>query len=114
MVGLVFGVDLLVWDIVIVGGMVLMNVGGLCMVCYGNMGEQVVGLDVVLFDGMVLCWYSWVCCDNIGYDLFVLFVRVEGILGVIIVLDLWLYFILLYWVIVVCGFVELVVLVDVG
>lgn len=39
MVGLVFGVDLLVWDIVIVGGMVLMNVGGLCMVCYGNMGE---------------------------------------------------------------------------
>ena len=49
--GLVFGVDLAARDSATVGGMASTNAGGLRTVSYGNMGEQVLGLDVVLPDG---------------------------------------------------------------
>ncbi len=45
--GLVFGVDLAARDSATVGGMASTNAGGLRTVRYGNMGEQVLGLDVV-------------------------------------------------------------------
>src|SRR5262245_22482690 len=44
--GLVFGVDLAARDSATVGGMASTNAGGLRTVAHGNMGEQVVGLDV--------------------------------------------------------------------
>jgi FAD/FMN-containing dehydrogenase len=51
--GLVFGVDLAARDTATVGGMASTNAGGLRTVRYGNMGEQVIGLDVALPDGSV-------------------------------------------------------------
>lgn len=86
--GLVFGVDLSARDTATVGGMASTNAGGLRTVRYGNMGEQVVGLDVALPDGTVLRRHSRVRRDNTGYDLPALFVGAEGTLGVITALDL--------------------------
>jgi FAD/FMN-containing dehydrogenase len=64
------------------------NAGGLRTVRYGNMGEQVIGLDVALPDGSVVHRHSQVRRDNTGYDLASLFVGAEGTLGVITALDL--------------------------
>ncbi|MET0473993.1 MAG: FAD-binding oxidoreductase [Mycobacterium sp.] len=86
--GLVFGVDLAARDSATVGGMASTNAGGLRTVRYGNMGEQVLGLDVALPDGSVLRRHSEVRSDNTGYDLASLFVGAEGTLGVITSLDL--------------------------
>src|ERR1700741_1749920 len=44
--GLVLGVDTPAGDTATVGGMASTNAGGLRTVRYGNMGEQVIGLDV--------------------------------------------------------------------
>jgi FAD/FMN-containing dehydrogenase len=86
--GLVFGVDLAARDSATVGGMASTNAGGLRTVRYGNMGEQVLGLDVALPDGSVVRRHSEVRADNTGYDLASLFVGAEGTLGVITALDL--------------------------
>ena len=86
--GLVFGVDLAARDSATVGGMASTNAGGLRTVRYGNMGEQVIGLDVALPDGSVVHRHSQVRRDNTGYDLASLFVGAEGTLGVITALDL--------------------------
>ena len=58
--GLVFGVDLAARDSATVGGMASTNAGGLRTVRYGNMGEQVLGLDVALPDGSVVHRHSQV------------------------------------------------------
>lgn len=112
--GLVFGVDLGARDTATVGGMASTNAGGLRTVRYGNMGEQVVGLDVALPDGSVLRRHSRVRCDNTGYDLPALFVGAEGTLGVITSLDLRLHPTPSSRVTAVCGFTDLEALVDAG
>jgi FAD/FMN-containing dehydrogenase len=86
--GLVFGVDLAARDSATVGGMASTNAGGLRTVAYGNMGDQVLGLDVALPDGSVVHRHSQVRRDNTGYDLGSLFIGAEGTLGVITGLDL--------------------------
>ncbi|WP_370745845.1 FAD-binding oxidoreductase [Mycolicibacterium brumae] len=86
--GLVFGVDLAARDSATVGGMASTNAGGLRTVRYGNMGEQVLGLDLALPDGALLRRHSRVRRDNTGYDLTALFVGAEGTLGVITELDI--------------------------
>lgn len=86
--GLVFGVDLAARDTATIGGMASTNAGGLRTVRYGNMGEQVLGLEVVLPDGSVLVRHSDVRRDNTGYDLAALIVGAEGTLGVITAVDL--------------------------
>ncbi|SON59487.1 putative FAD-linked oxidoreductase [Mycobacterium simulans] len=113
-VGLVFGVDLSARDTATVGGMASTNAGGLRTVRYGNMAEQVVGLDVALPDGSVLRRHSWVRRDNTGYDLPALFVGAEGTLGVITALDLRLHPTPSHRVTAVCGFADLEALVDAG
>jgi FAD/FMN-containing dehydrogenase len=110
--GLVFGVDLAARDTATVGGMASTNAGGLRTVRYGNMGEQVIGLDVALPDGSVLRRHSRVRADNTGYDLPALFVGAEGTLGVITALDLRLHPDPPHRVTAVCGFDELGALVD--
>ena len=105
--GLVFGVDLAARDTATVGGMASTNAGGLRTVRYGNMGEQVIGLDVALPDGSVLRRHSRVRRDNTGYDLPALFVGAEGTLGVITALDLRLHPTPTHRVTAVCGFSEL-------
>lgn len=112
--GLVFGVDLAARDSATVGGMASTNAGGLRTVCYGNMGEQVVGLDVVLPDGSVIHRHSDVRSDNTGYDLASLFVGAEGTLGVITALDLRLHPAPRQRVTAVCGFADLTALIETG
>jgi FAD/FMN-containing dehydrogenase len=110
--GLVFGVDLAARDSATVGGMASTNAGGLRTVRYGNMGEQVIGLDVVLPDGSLVHRHSQVRRDNTGYDLASLFVGAEGTLGVIAALDLRLYPSPLHRVTAICGFDDLDALVE--
>lgn len=113
-VGLVFGVDLAARDTATVGGMASTNAGGLRTVRYGNMGEQVVGLDVALPDGLLLRRHSRVRSDNTGYDLPSLFVGAEGTLGVITALDLRLHPVPSHRVTAVCGFADIEALVEAG
>jgi FAD/FMN-containing dehydrogenase len=112
--GLVFGVDLAARDSATVGGMASTNAGGLRTVRYGNMGEQVFGLDVALPDGSVVHRHSQVRRDNTGYDLASLFVGAEGTLGVITALDLRLYPTPTHRVTAICGFDDLDALVETG
>ena len=112
--GLVFGVDLAARDTATVGGMASTNAGGLRTVRYGNMGEQVVGLDVALPDGSLMRRHSLVRSDNTGYDLPALFVGAEGTLGVITALDLRLHPTPSHRVTAVCGFDDLEALIDTG
>jgi FAD/FMN-containing dehydrogenase len=112
--GLVFGVDLAARDSATVGGMASTNAGGLRTVRYGNMGEQVVGLDVALPDGSLVHRHSRVRRDNTGYDLASLFVGAEGTLGVIVALDLRLYPTPMHRVTAICGFDDLGTLVETG
>ncbi|OOK64471.1 FAD linked oxidase, C-terminal domain protein [Mycobacterium kansasii] len=112
--GLVFGVDLSARDSATVGGMAATNAGGLRTVRYGNMSEQLVGLDVALPDGSVLHRHSRVRRDNTGYDLPALFVGAEGTLGVITQLDLRLHPAPSHRVTAICGFSDLDALVAAG
>lgn len=112
--GLIFGVDLASRDSATVGGMASTNAGGLRTVRYGNMGEQVIGLEVALPDGSRLRRHSEVRSDNTGYDLPALFVGAEGTLGVITALELRLHPTPRHRVTAVCGFDELDALVDAG
>lgn len=111
---LVFGVDLAARDSATVGGMASTNAGGLRTVRYGNMGEQVIGLDVALPDGSVMHRHSQVRRDNTGYDLASLFVGAEGTLGVITGLDLRLYPAPRHRVTAICGFEDLDALLEMG
>lgn len=112
--GLVFGVDLTARDTATVGGMAATNAGGLRTVRYGNMGEQVVGVQVALPDGTLLRRHSLVRRDNTGYDLPALFVGAEGTLGVITGLDLRLHATPSHRVTAICGFADLEALVTAG
>jgi FAD/FMN-containing dehydrogenase len=112
--GLLFGVDLAARDTATIGGMASTNAGGLRTVRYGNMGDQVIGLEVALPDGSVLRRHSRVRADNTGYDLPALFVGAEGTLGVITAVDLRLHPPASQRVTAVCGFDDLDALVDAG
>ena len=112
--GLVFGVDLAARDSATIGGMASTNAGGLRTVRYGNMGEQVLGLDVALPDGSLVRRHSEVRSDNTGYDLASLFVGAEGTLGVITGLDLRLHPTPSHRVTAVVGFADLGALIAVG
>jgi FAD/FMN-containing dehydrogenase len=112
--GLVFGVDIAARDSATVGGMASTNADGLRTMRYGNMGAQVIGLDVVLPDGSIVARHSQVRQDNTGYDLASLFVGAEGTLGVITGLDLRLHPTPTNRVTAVCGFADLDDLVAAG
>lgn len=112
--GLVFGVDLASRDTATVGGMASTNAGGLRTVRYGNMREQILGLDVALPDGSLVRRHSQVRSDNTGYDLTSLFVGAEGTLGVITGVDLRLYPAPAHRVTAVAGFDDLEALIDTG
>lgn len=105
--GLVFGVDLGARDTATVGGMASTNAGGLRTVRYGNMGEQVLGLQVALPDGSLLRRHGRVRRDHTGYDLPALFVGAEGTLGVITALELRLHPTPSHRVTAICGFDDL-------
>ena len=112
--GLVFGVDLASRDSATVGGMASTNAGGLRTVRYGNMREQILGLEVALPDGSLVRRHSQVRSDTTGYDLTSLFVGAEGTLGVITGLDLRLYPAPPHRVTAVAGFDDLDALITTG
>ncbi|MBT0963658.1 FAD-binding oxidoreductase [Denitromonas iodatirespirans] len=66
-----------------IGGNIATNAGGVHVVRYGNMRQQVLGLEVVLPDGTVWNGLRTLLKDNTGYDLKQLFIGAEGTLGVI-------------------------------
>jgi FAD/FMN-containing dehydrogenase len=81
--GLEFGVDLGARDSCTVGGMVATNAGGLHVIRYGSMREQVVGIEAVLADGTVVSHLGGLLKDNTGYDLPRLLTGSEGTLAVV-------------------------------
>ena len=66
-----------------VGGMIATNAGGIKVLRYGHMREQVRGLEVVLADGSVVSGLNILRKNNTGLDLKQLFIGSEGTLGVI-------------------------------
>jgi FAD/FMN-containing dehydrogenase len=78
-----FGVDLGARDSATVGGMIATNAGGLRLVRYGGMRQQVVGLEAVLADGRRVERLGGLLKDNTGYDLAGLMTGSEGTLAVI-------------------------------
>ena len=66
-----------------IGGNLSTNAGGTAVLRYGMMRDLVLGLEVVLADGRVLCALKSLRKDNTGYDVKSLFIGAEGTLGII-------------------------------
>ncbi|MFA7585537.1 MAG: FAD-binding oxidoreductase [Novosphingobium sp.] len=66
-----------------IGGNAATNAGGLRVIRYGMMREQILGLEAVLADGRVVSSMNRMIKNNTGYDLKQLFIGSEGTLGVI-------------------------------
>ena len=66
-----------------IGGMIATNAGGVKVLRYGHMREQVRGLEVVLADGTVVSGLNILKKNNTGLDLKQVFIGSEGTLGVI-------------------------------
>jgi FAD/FMN-containing dehydrogenase len=81
--GLTFPLDLGGRGSCTIGGNIATNAGGNRVIRYGMTRDLVVGLEVVLADGMVLDSLRTVTKNNTGPDLKQLFIGSEGILGVV-------------------------------
>lgn len=81
--GLYFPLDLGGRGSCTIGGNVATNAGGIEVIRYGMMREQVLGLEAVLADGTVISSMNRVLKNNTGYDLKQLFIGSEGTLGVV-------------------------------
>ena len=65
------------------GGNAATNAGGMRVIRYGMMRQQVLGLEAVLADGRIVSSMNQMIKNNTGYDLKQLFIGSEGTLGVI-------------------------------
>jgi len=81
--GLFFPVSLAAEGSCQIGGTIATNAGGTAVLRYGNMRDQVLGLEVVLPDGQVWNGLRTLRKDNTGYDLKHLFIGSEGTLGIV-------------------------------
>lgn len=66
-----------------IGGAIATNAGGNGVLRYGNMRENVLGLEVVLPDGSIWDGLRALRKNNTGYDLKHLFIGSEGTLGIV-------------------------------
>ncbi|MEM7141575.1 MAG: FAD-binding oxidoreductase [Actinomycetota bacterium] len=82
-VGRVFAPDWGARGTATVGGAIATDAGGNNVLRYGNMRENVLGLEAVLADGSVWDGRRALVKDSTGYDLKHLFVGAEGTLGVV-------------------------------
>jgi len=71
-----------------IGGMIATNAGGVKVLRYGHMREQVRGLEVVLADGTVVSGLNILKKNNTGLDLKQVFIGSEGTLGFIVQADI--------------------------
>ena len=81
--GLTFPLDLGGRGSCHLGGNAATNAGGMRVIRYGMMREQVLGIEAVLADGRVISSLNHMIKNNTGYDLKQLFIGSEGSLGVI-------------------------------
>ena len=81
--GWAFGVDLASRDSATIGGMVSTNAGGVRVIRYGGMRQQILGIEAVLADGAVIRRMPGLVKDNTGYDLAQLLAGSEGTLAVV-------------------------------
>lgn len=81
--GLAFPLDLGGRGSCHLGGNAATNAGGMRVIRYGMMREQVLGLEAVLANGTVISSMNRMLKNNTGYDLKQLFIGSEGTLGVI-------------------------------
>jgi glycolate oxidase subunit GlcD len=81
--GVFFPVDLAAKGTSQIGGNIATNAGGLKLIRYGGMREQVLGLEVVLGNGDILDLNTSLRKNNTGYDLKQLFIGSEGTLGIV-------------------------------
>jgi FAD/FMN-containing dehydrogenase len=81
--GWAFGVDLASRDSATIGGMVATNAGGIRVIRYGPMRQQILGFEAVLADGNVVRRLPGLIKDNSGYDLGQLLAGSEGTLAVV-------------------------------
>jgi FAD/FMN-containing dehydrogenase len=78
-----FGVDMGSRDSATVGGMVATNAGGVNVLRYGAMRQQIVGIEAVLADGSVIRRLPGLVKDNTGYALTSLLAGSEGTLALV-------------------------------
>ncbi len=81
--GLMFALDLGARASCTIGGNIATNAGGVRVLRYGMMREQVLGLEAVLADGTVVSSMFDVLKNNTGYDLRQMFLGSEGTLGIV-------------------------------
>jgi FAD/FMN-containing dehydrogenase len=81
--GLDFGVDLAARDSATVGGMLATNAGGIRVLRYGSMREQIAGVEAVLIDGQIISRLEAPVKDSTGYDIGHLLAGSEGTLAVV-------------------------------
>ena len=76
--GLFFPLDLASKGSCQIGGNIATNAGGVTLIRYGGMREQVLGLEVVLASGEILDMNVALRKNNSGYDLKQLFIGSKG------------------------------------
>jgi FAD/FMN-containing dehydrogenase len=81
--GFDFGVDITPRESCTIGGMIAANAGGVHVLRYGMMAEQLIGLEAVLAGGAIVGRVPGLRKDNAGYHLSALLAGSEGTLGVI-------------------------------
>jgi FAD/FMN-containing dehydrogenase len=80
---LMFALDLGARASCTIGGNIATNAGGVRVLRYGMMRDQVLGLEVVLVDGTVVSSMFHMLKNNTGYDLRQMFIGSEGTLGIV-------------------------------
>jgi len=81
--GLMFALDLGARASCTIGGNIATNAGGVRVLRFGMMREQVLGLEAVLADGSIVSSMFSVLKNNAGYDLRQMFLGSEGTLGIV-------------------------------
>lgn len=81
--GFVFPVDFGARGTCQIGGAIATNAGGVHVMHYGMMRQQVLGLEAVLADGTVIDAMNGLLKNNTGYDLKQFFIGSEGTLGIV-------------------------------
>lgn len=82
-IGMQFPLDLGARGSCTIGGNIATNAGGIRVIRYGMMRQQVLGLEAVLSDGTVVSSLNKMLKNNAGYDLKQLFIGSEGTLGIV-------------------------------